>query len=167
MFKEKGIEGTLKEYLKKIKVNDKKDICELIKIGNYNRKAFYSIMNSQLKSHSVFSIILNMSKKENGNIIINKSILNLVILAASENKSSINNDGDIIKDNGKINKFLLGLGKFIQNVGENFIPFRDTKLTYLLKESLELIPKLALLLLYHLQKSIFKILYFHLIFLKI
>ena len=93
-------------------------------------------MNSQLKSHSVFSIILNMSKKENGNIIINKSILNLVILAASENKSSINNDGDKIKDNGKINKFLLGLGNVIQNVGENFIPFRDTKLTYLLKESL-------------------------------
>ena len=136
LFKEKGIEGTSKEYLKKIKVNDKKDICELIKVGNYNRKTFYSIMNSQLKSHSIFSIILNMSKKENGNIIINKSILNLVILAASENKSSINNDGDKIKDNGKINKFLLGLGNVIQNVGENFIPFRDTKLTYLLKESL-------------------------------
>ena len=136
LVKEKGIEINLKENLKKIKLNDKKEILELIKMGNCNKKSFSNIMNTQSKSHTVFSIILNISKKENELLINNKSILNLVILAASENKSTLNNDGDKIKDNGKIYKSLLGLGNVIQNAGENFIPYRDTKLTFLLKESL-------------------------------
>ena len=98
-------------------------------------------MNTQSRSHAIFSININISRKENENIIQNKSILNLVDLAGFENKTSIENYGDKIKDTGKINKSLLGLGNVIQNFGENFIPYRDTKLTYLLKESLGNNPK--------------------------
>ena len=137
----KGNEGSLKENLKRIKISDKKQIFDLIKLGNLNRNSFSFIMNTQSRSHAIFSININISRKENGNIIQNKSILNLVDLAGFENKTSIENYGDKIKDTGKINKSLLGLGNVIQNFGENFIPYRDTKLTYLLKESLGNNPK--------------------------
>ena len=139
--KEKGIEGNYKENLKKQKINDKKQSLELIKIGNLNRQSFSFIMNAQSRSHAVFSIYINISSKENNNNIINnKSILNLVDLAGRESKASTDNYGDK-KDAGKINKSLLGLGNVIQNVGENFIPYRDTKLTFLLKDSLGNNPK--------------------------
>ena len=139
--KEKQIEGIVKENLKKIKLNDIKEIFNLIKSGYLNRQSFSYIMNTQSRSHAIFSININITKIENENIIRNKSILNLVDLAGCEKQASKDNIGDRIKDAGKINKSLLGLGNVIQNFGENFIPYRDTKLTFLLKESLGINPK--------------------------
>ena len=141
--KEKQLEGTLKDNLQKIKLNDRKEIFNLIKVGYLNRQSFSNIMNTQSKSHSIFSISINITKIENNNIIKSRTILNLVDLASSEKPSSNENTGDKIKDAGKINKSLLGLGNVIQNFGENFIPIRDTKLTFLLKESLAIHPKIC------------------------
>ena len=140
LIKEKGIEGTLKENLKKIKLIDKKEVFDLIKLGNLNRQSFSYIMNTQSRSHSIFSININISRIESNILINNKSILNLVDLAGSENKT-IDNYKEKMKDTGKINKSFLSLGNVIQNVGENFIPYRDTKLTFLLKDSLGYNPK--------------------------
>ena len=122
-------------------MNDIKEIFNLIKSGYLNRQSFSYIMNTQSRSHAIFSININITKIENENIIRNKSILNLVDLAGCEKQASKDNIGDRIKDAGKINKSLLGLGNVIQNFGENFIPYRDTKLTFLLKESLGINPK--------------------------
>ena len=137
----KSIEGAMKDNLKKIKVNDKKEINDLIKLGNLNKQSFYGKMNAQSKSHAIFSINLEISKIENKNVIKNRTILNFVDLAGIEKQTSSENYGDKIKDNAKINISLLGLGNVIQNFGENFIPFRNTKLTFLLKESLYVNPK--------------------------
>lgn len=134
--KEKGIEGTLKENLKKVIINNKNEVFDLIKLGNMNKESISFLMNAQSRNHTIFSINIDISKIENNNIIKNKSILNLVDLAGIEKQTSLDNFGDKIKDTGKINKSLLGLGNVIQNFGENFIPYRDTKLTFLLKESL-------------------------------
>ena len=65
-----------------------------------------------------------------------------------------------LKETGKINKALLGLGNVIHNFEENFIPYRDTKLTFLLKESMEINPKTCLIatistLKNNIQKTIF------------
>ena len=139
--KEKNIEGILKENLKKIRLTDKKGVFDLIKCGNINRQSFSFIMNTQSRSHAIFSININISLIENDTLIQNKSILNLVDLAGSENKAFMDNYRDKMKDTGKINKSFLGLGNVIQNVGENFIPYRDTKLTFLLKDSLGYNPK--------------------------
>ena len=139
LIKEK--EGILKENLTKIKINDKTEAFNLIKMGNQNRQSFSLIANTQSKSHSVFSINIIISRIENENIIKSKSILNLVDLAGCESKTSTENLAEKKKDTGKINKSLLGLGNVIQNVGENFIPYRDTKLTFFLKDSLSVNPK--------------------------
>ena len=144
-FKEKPVEGVLKENLKKIKLNDKKEVFDLIKLGSLNRQSFSQIMNTKSRSHAIFSISINLSKKENEDEINIKSILNLVDLAGIEKQKSVENLGERLKDTGKINKALLGLGNVIHNFGENFIPYRDTKLTFLLKESLSINPKTCLI----------------------
>ena len=144
-FKEKIVEGVLKENLKKIKLNDKKEVFDLIKLGSLNRQSFTQIMNTKSRSHAIFSININLSKIENEDEISIKSILNLVDLAGIEKQKSVENLGEKLKDTGKINKALLGLGNVIHNFGENFIPYRDTKLTFLLKESLSINPKTCLI----------------------
>ena len=145
IFKEKPIEGVLKENLKKIKITNKKEVFDLIKLGSLNRRSFAQIMNTNSRSHAIFSINLNLSKMENEDEINIKTILNLVDLAGIENKKSVEKIGERAKDTGKINKELLGLGNVIHNFGENFIPYRDTKLTFLLKESLGINPKTCLI----------------------
>ena len=143
--KEKAVEGVLKENLKKIKLNDKKDVFDLIKLGSLNRQSFSQIMNTKSRSHAIFSININLSKRENEDEINIKTILNLVDLAGIEKQKSEEKIGERLKDTGKINKALLGLGNVIHNFGENFIPYRDTKLTFLLKESLGINPKTCLI----------------------
>ena len=133
IFKEKQAEGVLKENLKKIKLNDKREVFDLIKLGSLNRQSFAQIMNTKSRSHAIFSININLSKIENGDEINIKTILNLVDLAGIEKQKSEEKIGERLKDTGKINKALLGLGNVIHNFGENFIPYRDTKLTFLLK----------------------------------
>ena len=145
IFKEKPLEGVLKENLKKIKLNDKKEVFELIKLGSLNRQSFAQIMNTKSRSHAIFSININLSKFENEDEINIKTILNLVDLAGIEKQKSVEKIGEKLKDTGKINKALLGLGNVIHNFGENFIPYRDTKLTFLLKESLGINPKTCLI----------------------
>ena len=139
--KEKQLEGTLKDNLKKIKISDKKEVFNLIKLGYINLQSFSYIMSTQSKSHSIFSISICITNSENDNIIKSRTLLNLVDLASSIKMASNENTGDITKDAGKINKSLLGLSNVIQNSGENFIPYRDTKLTFLLKESFVIHPK--------------------------
>ena len=143
--KEKSAEGILKENLKKIKLNDKKEVFDLIKLGSLNRQSFAQIMNTKSRSHAIFSININLSKIENEDEINIKTILNLVDLAGIEKQKSEEKIGERLKDTGKINKALLGLGNVIHNFGENFIPYRDTKLTFLLKESLGINPKTCLI----------------------
>ena len=143
--KEKNIEGVLKENLKKIKLNEKKDIFDLVKLGILNRQSFAQIMNTKSRSHAIFSIYLNLSKFENNDEINIKTILNLVDLAGIEKQKSEEKISEKLKDTGKINKALLGLGNVIHNFGENFIPYRDTKLTFLLKESMGINPKTCLI----------------------
>ena len=145
IFKEKQAEGVLKENLKKIKLNDKREVFDLIKLGSLNRQSFAQIMNTKSRSHAIFSININLSKIENGDEINIKTILNLVDLAGIEKQKSEEKIGERLKDTGKINKALLGLGNVIHNFGENFIPYRDTKLTFLLKESLGINPKTCLI----------------------
>ena len=78
-------------------------------------------MNTKSRSHAIFSISINLSKKEKEDEINIKSILNLVDLAGIEKQKSVENLGERLKDTGKINKALLGLGNVIHNFGENFI----------------------------------------------
>src|SRR5207253_853304 len=75
------------------------------------------------------------------------SYLNLVDLAGSERQKSTKAEGKILKEGANINKSLLALGAVINKLGELskrqhksrttfFIPYRDSKLTRILKQSL-------------------------------
>ncbi|KAF7996954.1 hypothetical protein HCN44_002600 [Aphidius gifuensis] len=100
------------------------------------------------RSHSIFSIILTQSKKQEHtgktNVEISKrSKINLVDLAGSERLSQTCASGDRLREGVSINKSLLILGKVIGSLAENtsntkrgFVPYRESVLTWLLKESL-------------------------------
>lgn len=76
------------------------------------------------------------------------SYLNLVDLAGSERQKSTKAEGKVLKEGANINKSLLALGAVIKKLGEvskvkkgadkssSFIPYRDSKLTRILKQSL-------------------------------
>ena len=126
-----------------IKVKNSKECFQAFQIGNENRVTAFTNLNAKSnRSHSI--LIIQIEKKiieNNGSNDINSLIegnLYIVDLAGSErvNKSKIK---DIrLEEAKKINYSLSVLGNCIQNLinKSNYIPYRDSKLTRMLKESL-------------------------------
>ncbi|XP_046398393.1 kinesin-like protein KIF14 [Ischnura elegans] len=129
-----------------------KDMQEWILVGNSRRATAATEMNDKSsRSHSIFSIILTQSEKESlagGSDTVEvsrRSKINLVDLAGSERLSShASTSGDRMREGVSINRSLLTLGKVIAALSEGsgsakkktFIPYRDSVLTWLLRESL-------------------------------
>ncbi len=74
----------------------------------------------------------------NGKTIIKKSRFDLIDLAGSQRQKDTETSGHSLREAGKINMSLMSLGKVVKSIlnGEKFIPYRESKLTYLLKDSL-------------------------------
>ena len=112
-----------------------------------NRKIGSHEMNKDSsRSHSILTIylisqIVKYFKKKNGDSIIKKyGKLTFVDLAGSERLKESKAKGDMVKETGNINKSLFTLGLVISSLtdkkGDKFIPYRDSKLTMLLMDSL-------------------------------
>ncbi|KAK6618591.1 hypothetical protein RUM43_012982 [Polyplax serrata] len=118
------------------------DDCEkLIEIGVKNRVTGASLMNSESsRSHSIFTIALEMMPNQCLNSGgIRKGKLNLVDLAGSERQAKTGCTGDRLKEATKINLSLMALGNVISALVDGkskHIPYRDSKLTRLLQDSL-------------------------------
>jgi len=113
--------------------------CEkLMNKGNKNRSTGATLMNADSsRSHSIFTINVEISEKDNEeNSRFGK--LNLVDLAGSERQSKTKATGDRLKESIKINLSLSALGNVISALGvkSKHIPYRDSKLTRLLQDSL-------------------------------
>lgn len=124
------------------------DIQGWLELGNKQRATAATGMNDKSsRSHSVFTLVLTQTKtelvegEEHDHTITSR--INLVDLAGSERCASAQTSGERLREGASINKSLLTLGKVISALSEQaqtrkrvFIPYRESVLTWLLKESL-------------------------------
>lgn len=129
------------ENLTKVEIYNETSAKELLMRGMENRHVASTKMNSQSsRSHLIFTIFLETScDSGDGKIKSRSSRLNIIDLAGSERQKSTEAIGDRLREAGNINKSLSILGNVINaliDAKTKFVPFRDSKLTYLLKDSL-------------------------------
>ncbi|CDW54803.1 Osmotic avoidance abnormal protein 3 [Trichuris trichiura] len=115
--------------------------CEkLLQKGMRNRATAATLMNTDSsRSHSIFTLHLEMFEVHHGREHIKTAKLHLVDLAGSERQSKTRAVGDRLKEATKINLSLSALGNVISALVDGkstHIPYRDSKLTRLLQDSL-------------------------------
>ena len=132
--------GVVLQGLEEPHVKNASDIFGLLETGNARRKTAETLLNKQSsRSHSVF--IVTVSVREvlaEGEEVIRVGKLYLVDLAGSENITRSGAVDQRAKEAGNINKSLLTLGRVITALveGQGHVPYRDSKLTRLLRDSL-------------------------------
>ncbi|XP_076316135.1 uncharacterized protein LOC143228729 [Tachypleus tridentatus] len=138
-------------------VSSYEDLQSWLMLGNKQRATAATGMNDKSsRSHSIFIIVLTQTLTENiedeEHEHSRKSKVNLVDLAGSERVYSTHTSGERLKEGVSINKSLLTLGKVISHLASHgtsgsstssstqkkniFVPYRESVLTWLLKESL-------------------------------
>ncbi|XP_074602042.1 osmotic avoidance abnormal protein 3-like isoform X2 [Brevipalpus obovatus] len=124
-------------------IHDVKQCERLMEFGWKNRSVGATLMNTDSsRSHAVFSV--HLERMETGlsstsDTTIRKGRLNLVDLAGSERQAKTGATGDRLKEATKINLSLSALGNVISALVDGkctHIPYRDSKLTRLLQDSL-------------------------------
>ncbi|XP_013925616.1 PREDICTED: chromosome-associated kinesin KIF4-like, partial [Thamnophis sirtalis] len=109
--------------------------------GNNSRTVAATAMNTQSsRSHAIFTVCVEQKSKADENVSF-LSKLHLVDLAGSERQKKTKAEGERLREGININKGLLCLGNVISALGDeskkgSFVPYRDSKLTRLLQDSL-------------------------------
>ncbi|XP_056330983.1 kinesin-like protein KIF1A isoform X6 [Danio aesculapii] len=152
--REHPLMGPYVEDLSKLAVTSYNDIQDLMDSGNKARTVAATNMNeTSSRSHAVFNIIFTQKQHDNEseNTTEKVSKISLVDLAGSERADSTGAKGTRLKEGANINKSLTTLGKVISALAEmdsapnknkkkkkveSFIPYRDSVLTWLLRENL-------------------------------
>ena len=136
--------GMYIENLTELEIDSAKKAKELLISGFKNRHVASTSMNRESsRSHLIYTLFLSTEFEiGEGVIVMRSSRMHLVDLAGSERQKYTNTQGQRIKEAGNINKSLSILGNVINAVIEfnegktKFVPFRDSKLTYYLKDSI-------------------------------
>jgi hypothetical protein len=142
--REDAKKGMFIENLTEKNIENDINAKETLIFGLKNRHVASTNMNSESsRSHLIYTLFLDANFEiSDGLIITHSSRLHLVDLAGSERQKFTNAIGERIKEAGKINKSLSILGNVINALIEfaegktKFVPFRDSKLTFYLKDSL-------------------------------
>lgn len=127
-------------------VNTYDEIQELLRVANAIRSTSATAMNNQSsRSHAIFTVYIHVISVTDGTEFVWNSKLNIVDLAGSERIKKTGASGNTLKEGIAINQGLLALGNVIdalskrsQNTSASVIhiPYRDSKITRLLKDSL-------------------------------
>ncbi|ERN10743.1 kinesin-like protein KIN-5C [Amborella trichopoda] len=137
---EDGKGGVLVRGLEEEIVTSANEIFTLLERGSAKRRTAETLLNKQSsRSHSLFSITIHIKESTpEGEELIKCGKLNLVDLAGSENISRSGAREGRAREAGEINKSLLTLGRVITALVEHLghVPYRDSKLTRLLRDSL-------------------------------
>ncbi|XP_054637397.1 kinesin-like protein KIF13A isoform X4 [Dunckerocampus dactyliophorus] len=145
--REHKVLGPYVDGLSQLAVTSFEDIEVLMSEGNKSRTVAATNMNEESsRSHAVFSIIVTQTlyDLQSGNSGEKVSKMSLVDLAGSERVSKTGAAGERLKEGSNINKSLTTLGCVIsaladQSAGKGkakFVPYRDSVLTWLLKDNL-------------------------------
>uniref|UniRef100_A0A493TXH5 Kinesin family member 16B n=1 Tax=Anas platyrhynchos platyrhynchos TaxID=8840 RepID=A0A493TXH5_ANAPP len=144
-------EGPYVEDLSKHLVQNYADVEELMDAGNMNRTTAATGMNDvSSRSHAIFTINFTQAKFDSEMPCETVSKIHLVDLAGSERADATGATGVRLKEGGNINKSLVTLGNVISALADLsqdatnplskkkqvFVPYRDSVLTWLLKDSL-------------------------------
>eukprot|EP00344_Euplotes_crassus_P006173 CAMPEP_0197012082 /NCGR_PEP_ID=MMETSP1380-20130617/61166_1 /TAXON_ID=5936 /ORGANISM="Euplotes crassus, Strain CT5" /LENGTH=604 /DNA_ID=CAMNT_0042435291 /DNA_START=267 /DNA_END=2082 /DNA_ORIENTATION=- len=143
--REDSTEGIHVAGLTVIDVDSPEEVMDLLFFGNANRTQEATNVNAtSSRSHAVLEIqVEQKNKSEDVNEDINIGKLSMIDLAGSERAARTHNRGIRMVEGAMINRSLLSLGNCINALVENMkngrnqhIPYRDSKLTRLLKDSL-------------------------------
>ncbi|NWX18580.1 KI16B protein, partial [Aegotheles bennettii] len=144
-------DGPYVEDLSKHLVQNYSDVEELMDAGNINRTTAATGMNDvSSRSHAIFTINFTQAKFDSEMPCETVSKIHLVDLAGSERADATGATGVRLKEGGNINKSLVTLGNVISALADLsqdatnplskkkqvFVPYRDSVLTWLLKDSL-------------------------------
>jgi len=139
--KENVDSGVYVKDLTSFVVKSSHEIDQVMQAGKKNRSVGATLMNQgSSRSHAIFTIIVECAESDEqrgAHITVGK--LNLVDLAGSERQSKTGATGDRLKEATKINLSLSALGNVISALVDGksqHIPYRDSKLTRLLQDSL-------------------------------
>ncbi|VDO46156.1 unnamed protein product [Haemonchus placei] len=118
------------------------DLMRILEVGWDARRTAETAMNRESsRSHAIFIIDVKTEKLVNTIVIKKCATLNLVDLAGSERQSHAKTVGERFKEAININLSLSVLGRVIRTLStvhrrDEFVPYRDSKLTHILRDSL-------------------------------
>ncbi|CAH1153752.1 unnamed protein product [Phaedon cochleariae] len=146
--REHNVLGPYVDGLSQLAVTAFQDIDNLMAEGNKSRTVAATNMNSESsRSHAVFTVILTQTLTDSRNGVSGEKVsrMSLVDLAGSERAVKTGAVGDRLKEGSNINKSLTTLGLVISKLADQstgsknkdkFVPYRDSVLTWLLKDNL-------------------------------
>ncbi|XP_065913181.1 kinesin-like protein KIF15-B isoform X2 [Dysidea avara] len=126
-------------------VSSAKEAYQVLTKGWNNRRVASTSMNRESsRSHAVFTVTVESKKKDSRDSVakIRTSLLNLVDLAGSERQRDAQTEGVRLKEAGNINRSLSALGNVILALvdithgKQRHVHYRDSRLTFLLRDSL-------------------------------
>jgi len=130
-------EGTVIAGLEKIKVASEDEVSKAVERGQSNRATKATNMNEHSsRSHLVLRLYTKLKNKTSGDITYSK--LSLVDLAGSERIGKSGAEGEALKEAQGINKSLSALGNVVRALatGQGHCPYRNSKLTHALQDSI-------------------------------
>jgi len=144
--RENGKRGVFVEGVTEETVTSPGEAMNVLALGAKNRHVGSTAMNRESsRSHAVFTLTIDTSTLENGVRHTTSATFSLVDLAGSERQRDTHAEGVRLTEAKNINKSLLTLGNVIQALSEQsssttgsqkFVRYRDSALTFLLRDSL-------------------------------